>query len=57
MAKDVGETMSWLNAFWRSYKYEYLYLTEGDAAKDLQKGTADWIDFYNNQKPHATFNG
>ena len=46
-----------IERFWRSYKYEYLYLTEVDAVKDLQKGTADWIDFYNNKRPHATFNG
>ena len=46
-----------IERLWRSYKYEYLYLTEVDAVKDLQKGTADWIEFYNNKRPHATFNG
>ena len=46
-----------IERFWRSYKYEYLYLTEVDAVKYLQKGTADWIEFYNNKRPHATFNG
>jgi len=46
-----------IERFWRSYKYEYLYLTEVDSVKNLQKGTADWIDFYNNKRPHATFNG
>lgn len=42
---------------WRSYKYEYLYLTEVNSVKELQKGTADWIEFYNQIRPHATFNG
>jgi putative transposase len=46
-----------IERLWRSYKYEYLYLTEVDSVKNLQKGTADWIEFYNNKRPHATFNG
>ncbi len=25
--------------------------------KDLQKGLKAWIDFYNNERPHATFDG
>jgi len=30
---------------------------EFETPKDLQKGLKAWIDFYNNERPHATFNG
>jgi len=37
--------------FWRSYKYEYLYLTTVDAIKDLQKGRLTGLIFIITKDP------
>lgn len=42
---------------WRSLKYECVYLQEFETTKDLQKGLEAWINFYNHERPHATFDG
>ena len=53
---------SWMdNVFierlWRSLKYEYVYLQEFDTVKQLKSGIVNWMEFYNNRRPHSTFAG
>lgn len=43
-----------IERFWRSYKYEYLYLNSPNGGKDLYRGTAAYIEFYNDQRPHSS---
>lgn len=42
---------------WRSLKYECLYLQEFDTVNALKSAVAQWIHYYNHERPHATFNG
>ena len=38
--------------FWRSYKYEEVYLKEYETPRDCRRGTAEYIDHYNHRRPH-----
>jgi putative transposase len=38
--------------FWRSLKYEDVYLREYQDLVELESGLAAWIDFYNHARPH-----
>ena len=38
--------------FWRSVKYEDVYLREYQDLVELEGGVARWIDFYNHARPH-----
>jgi putative transposase len=38
--------------FWRSYKYEEVYLKEYETPRDCRRGTAEYIDHYNHSRPH-----
>ena len=38
--------------FWRSYKYEEVYLKEYETPRDCRRGTAEYISHYNNGRPH-----
>lgn len=38
--------------FWRSLKYEDVYLREYQDLVELEGGVARWIDFYNHVRPH-----
>lgn len=42
---------------WRSLKYECIYLQEFDTVNALKSAVGKWIDYYNHERPHATFNG
>lgn len=42
---------------WRSLKYECVYLQEWGSPYELKHGLAQYIDFYNHSRPHASFNG
>lgn len=46
-----------IERLWRSIKYECLYLQEFDTIQDLRNSIDTWMTFYNNERPHATFNG
>ena len=46
-----------IERLWRSAKYECLYLQEFDSIQALRKSLENWINFYNHERPHATFNG
>jgi len=38
--------------FWRSYKYEEVYLKEYETPRECRRGTADYIEHYNHRRPH-----
>ena len=38
--------------FWRSYKYEEVYLKEYETPRECRRGTAEYIEHYNRRRPH-----
>ena len=40
--------------FWRSIKYEEVYLHAYETVADARSGIAGYIDFYNRQRPHSS---
>ncbi len=38
--------------FWRSLKYEEVYLHAYESTKQARESIARWINFYNHQRPH-----
>jgi len=38
--------------FWRSYKYEEVYLKEYETPRDCRRGTGEYIEHYNHRRPH-----
>ena len=41
-----------IERFWRSIKYEHIYLHPANGGIDLLKGVRKYIDFYNNERRH-----
>ena len=41
-----------IERFWRSLKYEDIYLKEYETVKEATKGIAEYINFYNTDRPH-----
>lgn len=46
----------YIERFWRSLKREKFYLYEYDSIKELKKDVAEYMDFYNNDRPHQSLN-
>jgi len=46
-----------IERLWRSLKYECLYLREIETGSELCRIPAWWFGFYNNRRPHKTFDG
>nr|WP_154724814.1 IS3 family transposase [Candidatus Contendobacter odensis] len=42
-----------IERFWRSLKYECVYLHAFDTGSQAREGIARWITFYNNARPHS----
>jgi putative transposase len=42
----------YIERFWRSLKYEHVYLYKPNGGIDLLKGVRKYIDFYNNERRH-----
>lgn len=42
--------------FWRSLKYEEVYLKDYSTPGEAGKGIKDYINFYNNERPHQSLN-
>jgi len=38
--------------FWRSLKYEAIFINEIDSPKEMRQVVRDYIDFYNHRRPH-----
>ena len=43
-----------IERFWRSAKYENIYLNQYDSLSSLKKGLKEYIDFYNNRRFHQS---
>ncbi len=41
-----------IERYWRSYKYEYVYLNPVNGSWDLYYGTKKYVEFYNNERRH-----
>lgn len=46
-----------IERLWRSVKYEDIYLKEYGSVNDLNKGLRKYFHFYNNDRPHQSFDG
>jgi putative transposase len=46
-----------IERLWRSVKYEEVYLKEYRSVKQLRKAMDEYFDFYNNERPHQSFDG
>ena len=46
----------YIERFWRSLKREKFYLFEYSSIKELKKDIAEYMDFYNNERPHQSLN-
>ena len=42
---------------WRSVKYEEVYLHAYDSVSEAKQKIANYLDFYNRQRPHSTLDG
>ena len=45
-----------IERFWRSLKYELIYINEYQTGLDLVAGLAAYIDFYNHRRSHQSLN-
>lgn len=46
-----------IERLWRSVKYEEIYVNEFQSVEQLRKSLKRYFDFYNNERPHQSFNG
>ncbi len=46
-----------IERLWWTVKYQYLYLRAFENGVELRKGLKHWFNFYNQERPHQTFNG
>ena len=46
-----------IERLWRSLKYECVYLHAFETASQTRAGIDAWIDYYNGERPHSTFDG
>jgi len=44
----------YIERFWRAIKYENIFLHSYENVKELHDGIKEYIDFYNNQRPHQS---
>lgn len=45
-----------IERFWRTYKYEYLYLNNPNGGKELYDQTQEYMTFYNFERQHKSIN-
>jgi len=43
-----------IERFWRSLKYECVYLNAFETGTQARAGIGSWIEFYNHRRPHST---
>lgn len=46
-----------IERLWRSLKWECVYLREFETGTHARKALANWFHFYNEARPHSTFDG
>jgi len=44
----------YMERFWKTYKYECVYLREIDILKDLREITKEWVSYYNSDRLHQS---
>ncbi len=56
--KKQGLTAAWATQlwFWRSVKYEEVYLNDYASPRDARLGLAHYFQFYNFERPHQALN-
>ena len=42
----------WIERFWRTIKYEELYLNEYESVSQLWRAIQGYVDYYNNERRH-----
>lgn len=45
---------AWIERFWKSIKYDYVYLNPCDNGVDLYEGVENYINYYNTKTHHTT---
>ena len=43
-----------IERLWRTVKYEDIYLRDYSAVVELERGLAQYFQFYNNERPHQS---
>ncbi len=43
-----------IERLWRSLKYEYVYLLAFGSGSEARAGIANWLTWYNAERPHST---
>ena len=46
----------YIERFWKTLKWEYVYLNPTEDGKELQKGLKEYLYYYNNQRTHQSMN-
>lgn len=46
----------YIERFWKTLKWEYVYLNPAEDGKELQKGIKEYLYYYNNQRTHQSLN-
>ena len=46
-----------IERLWRSLKYECVYPQAFETASETRAGIAGWVEYYNSERPHSTFDG
>ena len=46
-----------IERLWRSLKYEAVYLRDLDDGFEAQRVIGEWVEFYNETRPHAALGG
>jgi putative transposase len=44
----------WIERFWKSIKYDYIYLSPADDGFELYEGVQNHITYYNDKTHHTT---
>ena len=45
----------WIERFWKSIKYNYIYLNPCDNGLELFEGVREYIEYYNQKKPNDAY--
>lgn len=46
-----------VEALWRSMKYERIYLHASETGSEARAGISKWVEFYNHKRPHSAHGG
>ena len=46
-----------IERLWRSLKYECVYLNAFETGQEVREGIGRWLEYYNHERPHSTFDG